>query len=187
MRRRIITILLGTLIIFVWNAVSWTVLPFHSNSLNNIPKSAIDADKLQKVLPSDGVYHYPGLPDGNEVKDLADLEKKLNTGPRITLMVFKKGATNLFDPKTLGLNLLFNFLTVVITFFIVYNNKNKTLKNIVVTTSLIGLTIGLVSDLPQMNWYLFPLEYTLVNVFDHIIALVLIGFLFGLYTFKKEY
>lgn len=187
MKHRIVTILLGTLLFFVWNAVSWTILPFHSNSLNNISDSAIDAAKLQKALPSDGVYHYPGLPDGNEVKDFSDLEKKLNTGPRITLMVFKKGATKLFDPKTLGLNLLFNFLTVVITFFIVYNIKNKSLKSIVITTSLIGLTIGLVSDLPQMNWYLFPVEYTLINVFDHIISFVLIGILFGLYTFKKEH
>jgi len=184
MKRKILTIFLGTLIIFIWNAISWTLLPFHSNSLNNIPNSAFDSKTFQEKLPSDGVYHYPGLPDGNEIKDYKEIENRLEEGPRITLMVVKKGSSQLFNPKTFGVNFIFYLLTVIAAFLIVSFIENKSFKRVFFITLLIGLIVALVSDLPQMNWYMFPFEYTLTNVFDHLVAFSLLGTLFGLYTFK---
>ncbi|GEM_PF-4753532 len=53
MKKKITTLTIGTLILFVWNAVSWMVLPFHSNSLKNIPESVvwppINQTKIQRV------------------------------------------------------------------------------------------------------------------------------------------
>jgi len=185
MKRKILTIILGTLIIFIWNAISWTLLPFHSDSLKNIPNSAFSAINFQENLPADGVYHYPGLPDGKEIKDFEEIENRLKKGPRITLMVVKKGATELIDPKTFGLNLIFNILAVLATYLIVSLIGNKNFKRVFLATVLVGITVALVSDLPQMNWYMFPLDYTLINVFDHIVAFSLLGLLFARYTFYE--
>ncbi|MEQ9064875.1 MAG: DUF1761 domain-containing protein [Vicingaceae bacterium] len=185
MKRKILTIILGTSIIFVWNALSWTLLPFHSNSLKNIPNSAFDAKTFQETLLEDGVYHYPGLPDGNEIKDFEEIENRLKKGPRITLMVVKKGPSELFDLLTLGVNLIFNILAVIAAFIIVSLIENKSFKRVFLTTFLVGLTVALMSDLPQMNWYMFPPEYTLTNVLDHLVAFSLLGLLFGRFTFYK--
>lgn len=179
MKRNILSIIFGTFILFSWNAISWMVLPFHSNTLNNIPESAFDSKMLQENLPEDGVYHYPSD------QGLKEFEHKLKEGPRITLMVYNKGDTEFFNPKTFVLNLVFNLLTAMVLLSIVRQFKNKSLNNIVWKTILIGLLIGLVSDLPQMNWYMFPINYTFVNIMDHLVSFLLLGFLFGLYTFKN--
>jgi MFS-type transporter involved in bile tolerance (Atg22 family) len=186
MKRKIITIAIGALILFIWNALSWMVLPFHSNTLNNIPETSIDSQLLQENLPKDGVYHYPGLPESQSTESMQAIEAKLKEGPRITLMVFKKGGTELFEAKTFAVSLLLNFLTVLVLLTIVNRMEDKSKKSVLFTTILIGLTIGLVSEFPQMNWYMFPLDYTIVNVTDHIISFFLVGLLFSFYTFKID-
>jgi len=186
MKKKITTLIIGTLILFVWNAVSWMVLPFHSNSLKNIPESAFDNKTLKEKLPEDGIYHYPGLPENNSSESINQIQEKLNEGPRITFMAYKNGSTELFEIKTFGLNLIFNFLTVWLLFFIVNNQRDKSLSKILLITLSIGLIIGFASDFPQMNWFMFPLNYTLPNVFDHLIAFSLLGLFLGIYTFKTK-
>jgi hypothetical protein len=186
MARKVITIIAGAFILFGWNAISWMALPFHGNTLQSIPESAFDSELLEDNLPKDGVYHYPGLPKENTPSEFKALEKKLKEGPRITLMVFKKGSTEFFDPKSFALNFVFNLLTVLILLTVVQQLTNKSLRKILLTLLSIGLIVALTSDLPQMNWYMFPLEYTLVNVFDHLISFLLLGLLFGFYTFKTQ-
>jgi len=36
-----------TIILFLWNAVSWMILPFHSNVLHNIPEHSFNVDSLE--------------------------------------------------------------------------------------------------------------------------------------------
>ena len=184
-KRKTVTIMIGALILFIWNALSWMVLPFHSNTLKSIPENAFDTAMLQENLIEDGVYHYPGIPNDNSDESFKEMEHKLKAGPRITLMVYKKGETEFFNPKTLILNLVFNLLTVVVLLSIVSQFKNKAINNVIWKTRLIGLLIGLDSDLPQMNWYMFPVKYTFVNIMDHLVSFLLLGLLFGLFTFKN--
>ncbi|MEL6252066.1 MAG: hypothetical protein AAFR87_08655, partial [Bacteroidota bacterium] len=117
---------------------------------------------------------------------LTDIKEHLSKGPRITLMVYKSGSSELFDPTTFLTNLFFNLLSVAILILLTDRLTDKSFRNILSSLLLIGLLIGLMSDLPQMNWYMFPLSYTLVNVFDHIISLGLLSLLFSYYTFKEQ-
>ena len=186
MKRKLISVILGGLILFTWNAVSWMALPFHANSLKSIPDAALDTQELQSYMPEDGVYHYPGLAGEANNKSLAEIEDQLKKGPRISLMVYKTGATKLFDPNTFLLNLFFNLLSVGILLLIIDRLAEKSFRNIFTSLLLIGLLIGLMSDFPQMNWYMFPVSYTLINVFDHIMALGFLALLFSFYTFKTN-
>lgn len=184
-KRKISSIIFGTILLFVWNAISWMVLPFHTNTLNSIPQTALDTALLKNNLPGDGVYHYPGLPQSNTQEALQNLEQSLKQGPRITLMVYKSGPSELFNPLQFVWSLIINLCTVLLLFFLVIQLKRKTLVSILIQCIVVGLLIGVVSDFGQMNWYQFPLDYTLVNVFDRIIPFALLGLLFGLFTFKK--
>lgn len=90
MKQKLISIVIGALILLIWNALSWMVLPFHSNTLNNIPETSFDSKLLQNSLPKNGVYHYPGLPENDSSESMQAMEAKFKEGPRITLMVFKR-------------------------------------------------------------------------------------------------
>ncbi len=184
-KKLIISTLLGGILLFIWNAVSWMALPFHSGSLNTIPDEAMDVANLQNTLSQDGVYHYPGLPGTND-QTMTDIEKKLSEGPRITLMVYKSGPTEFFDPTMFLKSFLINLITAFLLVFILSKTNVIGWNNILMISVGIGVLIGIVTDVALMNWYMFPLSYTLINVLDHVIAFLLLGLLFGKYTFKTK-
>lgn len=186
MKRKIISLIIGTLILFIWNALSWMVLPFHSNTLNSIPDNAINAELLKEHLLKDGVYHYPGFPTEDTPQALKEMENRIETGPRITLMVFKRGKTELFSLLSFLGSVAINFVTVLLLYFLIQISRVHTTKSILLMTLFAALIIGFASDLAQMNWYLFPLEYTILNVLDHLIPFLLVGLLFSKYSFKVK-
>ena len=64
-KRAIISVAIGTIVLFIWGMVSWMVLPFHGNSLNAIPDGALDTQEMKNLMPESGVYHFPGMPEDN--------------------------------------------------------------------------------------------------------------------------
>jgi len=184
MRRKIITILAGTLILFLWNAVSWLVLPFHGDSFKSLPAESVDLEAFQREVTEDGVYHFPGFPTDGDPDKLQAIKDQLAKGPRITLMVYRQGPAKLFDPSLFLTNLLLNFLAVIVLYAIASQVAKKTFKRIATTLLLVALVIGLMSDFPQMNWHRFPAGYTFVNVFDHLISIGLLSVLFAKYSLR---
>lgn len=184
-RKTIITLVLGTLLLFLWNAVSWMVLPFHSQTLNNMPEGVVDLEKISESDMESGIYHYPGFPADNSQEAMGELAKQLEMGPRVPFMVYRSEPTKLFDPIQFLWSLIINLLTVVLAYYLIKGLAIKTKKSILVYSLLIGLVIALVADISLLNWYFYPLDYTLINVLDRLISFGLIGLLFGYFTFKN--
>lgn len=183
-KRQIITLLSGTVLLFIWNAVSWMVLPFHANSLKNIPAEAFQQETMKNAMPESGVYHYPGLPDNFSKTALREIEGQLKAGPRIPLMVYINEPTALFDPMTFIRSLFFNFTTVLVMLVLFIPIADKS-KHHLPFSLLVGAVAILVSDISLMNWYMFPLGFTLVNAIDKLVSFGLIGILFATFTFKN--
>ena len=181
-----LSIFLGTLFLFIWNAVSWMALPFHTNTLRNFPENALEMEKLKELMPESGVYHFPGLPEGDHARPIQEIEERLAEGPRITLMVYRNEPSKLFEPSSFLFSFIINLLTVVCTLFLISKHSNHDRKIIMITTVLIGVISALLGDVSQMNWFKFPLDYTLANVLDKIIAFIVLGLLFSRYTFKHQ-
>ena len=184
--RVIITIILGTFLLFIWNAVSWMTLPFHENSLTNIPDELIDREQLKSLMPESGVYHYPGMPNMNSPEALAQVEKQLEEGPRITLMVYKNAPSTLFDPMDFVVSLLLNFLMVLFTYFVIAQLVDKNVKSILFATTSMALLVIIINDLSLMNWFSFPFDYTFANIIDRLVGFTILGLLFGYFTFRTK-
>ena len=75
--RLIVTIIVSAFILFIWNSISWMILPFHSNLLLNIPEQAVDVEALKNNMPSDGVYHFPALPVDDSPLSWKELENQV--------------------------------------------------------------------------------------------------------------
>lgn len=185
-KKFILTVIIGTLTFFIWNAVSWMALPFHTNSMTNIPENAIDFSSLKGTLAGDGVYHYPGLPENNSAESQKKIEEQLQEGPRVTFMVYKEGPTKFFDPEQFIWALLINLITVLLVIYLLSGFAVRNTKTMVLACLFIGLIIAFVSDISLMNWYMFPWDYTLANLIDRIIPFLLLGLLIGSYTFKNS-
>jgi len=126
------------------------------------------------------------LPENNTPEGWAPIQEKLKKGPRITLMVYKSGETGVFSPSSFLTGLLFNLLTVLLLLFVLSKIEIKSARNIIILTVTFGLLISFARDFPQMVWYLYPLHFTLIEVFDTLISFLLLGLFMGLYAFKPN-
>ena len=54
--------LVGGIILFVWGALAWTVLPLHSGSLHVMPNEEAVVSAMKAGLDKKGVYLFPGMP-----------------------------------------------------------------------------------------------------------------------------
>lgn len=171
--------MVGAIILFVWNAISWMALPFHNDSLKTIPEAAIDFQGMQAQLQEDGIYHYPSF-------DTESMSEKLASGPRIPFLVYIDGPTEIFDPAVFAKSFIMNLVSSILLFTLLAKMSDTSRSNIIAMSLVAGLLIGFVSDLPQMNWYMFPLSYTLINVFDHIIGFSLMGIFFSFFRLKAQ-
>lgn len=184
--RLIVTIIVSAFILFIWNSISWMILPFHSNLLLNIPEQAIDVEALKNNMPSDGVYHFPGLPVDDSPLSWKEIENQVKTGPRITMMVYKSGPTELFSGRIFFLFFCCNLASALIVFLVIRNIKRKTRMRIIVSSLAIGLVICTGSIFPNTLWYLYPSNYVLVEISDVVISFLLVGIFLSLYTFKNS-
>ena len=111
MKKHILAVLLGTVVLIIWSAISWMGLPFHTQQLNTLPESAATALKQEATSMESNIYHYPGLED-------PDLAQKVAEGPRIPLMVYVAEGTSLFDPMDFLKRLFFNLVTALLIFLV---------------------------------------------------------------------
>lgn len=187
MKRKTLAILAATFLLFIWNAISWMALPFHSQSLNTLPDQVVKFTELSSIKLEEGVYHYPGLPEDSRPETMEGLQQKLQNGPRIPLMVFKPGPSELFNPNDFLLSLLLNLSTVGVVLIILISLKSSGLKQTLALCVLLAVLIASMSDLALMNWYRLPWSFVWPGLLDHVIGLILAGWILHIVYLKKQY
>jgi hypothetical protein len=153
--------ILGGLTMFLWGMVSWTVLPWNRANLRAFTDEAAVAQVLVANAPVRGVYVVPG-PDRAE-----------STGPRAFVA---------FDARDLGVRgrpmggglLIQIFGGFCLTWLLIQARMGYWGR--VGSAAAAGLFAGIVSDLPNWNWWNFSTGYTITSVVDHTLAGLLAGF-----------
>jgi hypothetical protein len=181
-RKLIASIALSTLVLTAWSVISWTILPFHSNSLKNLNKQVVDIKAMQGLMAS-GVYHYPGLPTNNSKENWDKLEEQLKTEPRITLMVYHDGGSSLFDLKSFAINVFFNLITSGLLVLAITLAASKKTLTIITLVFIIGLIVCFSKSLPFLVWFKFPITFIVPDLVDTVVSFLLVGMLLN-YTNK---
>ncbi|BBM87950.1 hypothetical protein [Candidatus Uabimicrobium amorphum] len=177
MKKLFISIVSGTIILFIWNAISWMVLPFHSNSLQNLPQGAIDPQVLQNI-PQPGVFHSPGLPAEETPEAWQQLIKESKRGPVVSLMVVLPKGVDPLSPQKFLSSLLLNLLMVIMAIILIRLAQIESYTRRVAFFVVLSLLIATLY-VAQMIWFGFPLYYTFANVIDPVVSWTLIGLVLG--------
>ena len=119
--RLIIAAAVGTIVVFLWSVLSWTVLDFWSDQIQPLPAehAAAVTDAASKV-PASGAYELPGRPDADRSVEPAERDAAerswqdaIRSGPAGVLLVHPGG----FEPagsSRLFRNLLLEFAGAIL-------------------------------------------------------------------------
>jgi hypothetical protein len=175
MKTVVIGSLVAAIIVFVFQAMSWMVLPIHENSLKYTPQQDAILTALTENLPEGGMYAIPNVPPGSTQEQRTEFDKS---------MVGKSWAVIQYQPNYEGMmssQLVYGFMLNLVAAFILAYVMWTTRGSLTGFGSRFGLAVGFTvflifqSSLMQANWWETPWHYLSGEITDHIVGWMLGG------------
>ncbi len=169
-------VLLAALAVFVWQGTSWVALPFHNAALHSAKDEAAVAAVLRANLPEDGMYTLPG--NSGDPKAVAE---KYAAGP-VAIIGYKAVGGQMMSPDMFVRGVLIDLVIAAIIAYLMGMGQIRGYLSRLIFVSLIGLALGLFTNLNNWNWMSQSLHYTVVDVIDTWIAWTLGGAVLARYS-----
>lgn len=173
--------LLGGVVMFVVFMSSWMVLPWHMQSLNRFTDEAAMAKALLAGAPTHGVYALPGMPDANG---------KPSAIQRPNAFVMVNPAGYVCSPEAMtrhmALELLNCLLGAALLAKLLLMAGALTFAQRVQFSAVVGALVALASEVPNWNWWNFPLAFLWPNALDSLIATTLAGVVIAWWLGRAE-
>ena len=111
MKKMIIAALVGGIIMFAWQFLSWAALNLHKAANGYTPNNAALLTALESNLPKEGGYMIPGLPETATREEHEKMMKESDGKPWATIQYHKSGD---FSASSMMMNMARAFLTDII-------------------------------------------------------------------------
>jgi hypothetical protein len=174
--------MLGGLVMFLWGAVSWMVLPWHDLTMGKFTDELAVAEVIAANAPQSGIYLLPNAqqldPQANEAareQARADALARMQSGLFLFVSVAREG-TDFTNPWLFVRSLIIQIVAATLITVLLVQTRGLHFWCRVGFVETAGVLIGVLATFPLWNWWQFPLRYTLVNFADLIISITLAGF-----------
>ncbi|MEO6691503.1 MAG: hypothetical protein ABIO44_04110 [Saprospiraceae bacterium] len=180
MKKEIIATIVGAIILFVWQFLSWSILPVHQSEYGYSANQDQIMTCLTQNLSESGTYMLPGSPPGTSHEEAEkDMEKHLNK-PWATIHYHSS-----FE-MSMGMNMLRGFAVDLLAIFLLTWLLRKSSSINIKTAVTSSVAIGLIGYLtiPYLNSIWFPTN-SLGHLVDAIASWGIVGVWLGWYLGKE--
>ena len=179
--RPLLAALLGAVAMFVWLMVAHMFTPLAMAGMDYLPKEDAVSDALTSSIGTvPGMYMFPtgGLTKQSsgeeEQKGMQRIMEEMKTKPS-GLIVYKPAGSTFNFGKSLAVEFLTDFAIVLIAVFLLAQTRIATFAGRVGFVVLIGVLATIAAHIPPWNWYGFPGNYALANIFMGIAGMFFAG------------
>jgi hypothetical protein len=142
--------LVGGIIIFFWQFLSWTVIELHRPMQEYTPKQTEILDYLGKNL-EEGFYYLPTLPKGATHEDVEAYMKSAEGKPWAQIYYHK--SMSMAMGMNMARNLIADILAVAFLCWILLKMGNPSFQTIVISSFGVGLIAFLTGIYSFAIWY----------------------------------
>lgn len=186
MKKVIIATLLSTVLMFVWNALSWIILPVHKESFKYTANQNAVVECLNTNLAEDGMYMVPYAdPASPDFNSQSQVVKESSIGKPWAMIVFSKSMEGMSVPQFLyGIlyYLIMSFLGAVI--LMAAGDKLTSFFQRLWIVMLIPVIVVLDTSLESMNWMGMPFHFEKGNIIDEFVSWFLGGTVLAIFIKK---
>lgn len=151
MKKSIIGGLLGGLVLFFWQFLSWGALNMHRSQMDYTPKQ----DKIMAALADlnleEGEYFLPNVPEGATAEQYADYQTNMVNKPYATLTYGKAATNSMFMNLIRGF--IINFLSVFLFCYLLMANPQLNFKIVVISALIVGLISYMTIPYLESIWF----------------------------------
>jgi hypothetical protein len=156
MKRTLIGAIVGGLLIFIWQSLSWTVLDLHRPANNYTPNEGVILQTLAANLPEEGGYILPGMPKGASKEDCEKIMEQSNGKPYASIQYHKNNKVTM---PAMIMNMVRGFLSnvimVALLLFILNKINMKNFGTIFTSCLFTGLITFINQPYTGNIWYEF--------------------------------
>lgn len=183
--------ILGGIVLFIWGALSWAVLDWHTTTLEKFPDENA-ASTFIKSMPTSGMYILPlsfKLPDSSSQLDkekaMEENRQRKTKGPVVFAAISKQGASTDMI-KEMGIALITQIIAALLITGLVLLKPHTQFSGRLFQIMLFALAAGIVTHIPYMIWFQFTPYYTLISILDLLIGWLFAGLVIS-YATKPKY
>lgn len=180
MKKQLIATLVGAIILFVWQFLSWALLPIHQSEYGYTPNQDKIMEVLNQNLTEEGTYFLPGAPPGSTQEE-QQATMEANVGKPWASITYHKSLD-----MSMGMNMLRGFAIDLLSIWLLvwlllrFETLNLTIAvQAAVSVGIIGyLTI------PYLNSIWFETD-SLGHLIDAVVQWLLVGLWLGWWLTKR--
>lgn len=181
MKRLTIAALVGGLIIFIWQTLSWAVLNIHGASQEYTPKQDTIMAFLNTQFSEEGAYLMPRSPDNASSEEM-EKQMKANEGkPWVQLQYHK--AMNISMGGNIAKGLITDIIIVALLCYVLVRMTGAGFGTIFIATLGTGIIVFLNSPYTIHIWY--PKADLGAHLLDALVSFGLCGLWLGWYLKPK--
>jgi len=183
MKKLLIGAIVGCLIVFGWQTISWTILKSHDQEYKQAPNQDAVISSLSSQLSEEGQYMIPRANAGASQQEMEDLQKKMIDEKRPWAVVTYH---KVYD-SDMVMNIARGFIATLISLFMVCWVLMKQTTSTFGTTLISCLFIGIAGYLfiPYSGHIWFQTPGAMTNFIDVLVAWGVCGVWLGWWLNRK--
>jgi len=185
--------LLGGIGMFFWTFAAYTLLPLGNIGIRSLPDEAAVLRVLQhSIAEHSGAYLFPGFrqssnPSDKKAEGAGDPAAIVARYPS-GILIYNAAGTRPFEWfRWLFVDFVIELAEVVIAVFLLGLTRLTTFVARVSFVLLIGVVVGIATNLSYWNWFGFPWNYTLGLMFIQVVGFLSAGLIAALVLRKQTF
>jgi hypothetical protein len=181
MKKLVIGSIVGGILIFIWQTLSWTVLDLHRSNQEYTPKQDSIMSYLNSQFSEDGSYFLPTLPKGASMDEYTKAEAASKGKPWAQIQYHKSMDINM--GVNIARNLVTDIILVAFLCWILMKIPTGSFGTIFTACLFIGVIVFTNSPYTVHIWY--PKADIMAHFLDALISWALCGVWLGWWLNKK--
>ena len=175
MVRILIAGLAGGIAMFVWTSIAHVMTPLGHMGISPIPnEEPVLAALAGSIGDKSGLYFFPWV-DPNDPDAQKNYMAKAKTNPSGFIIYHPAGSTADMTPATLLSEFAKETVQTLIAAFLLSLTVLASYLSRVGFVTLIGVSAGIATNVSNLIWYRYPLDYTLAFVTIEVVGALVAG------------
>ncbi len=182
MKKLLLGAIVGGILVFAWQTLSWTVLNLHAKEYQQAPgQDSVTMNSLNSLFSETGQYYIPHGKEGATAKEMQEMQKNMQGKPWAVVSYHKAYDENMMTNIIRGL--LVALISVFFVCWILMKQINSSFASTFFSTLLIGVVGYLFIPYSMNIWFQVPGAMT--NLVDTLVAWGLCGIWLGWWLNRK--
>lgn len=164
--------ILGAIVVYFWMMITWVVLPWHCSTMQKFSDEKVLREAFIANTTKDGIYVLPNICNSAYMQE--EGLTSLKDGPMVFVAI-KRNGFNVDSPAPYICSFIIYLIGAFLITALLLFSKIHGYWNGVLFVTTIGLTIGLLSALPNWNWWGFSGGFVTLQIVDLVISWFLAG------------